>query len=228
MHPMNPVGAAIRILLLAATLLVLPARAVEIYSTLPDKINPQERYVFYSHGLIVEGPNQRPIHPEFGVYDFPAIKKAIFRDGGFNLIAFHRPKNADVEEHASILERWVRRLLAVGVPASRITVIGFSRGSSITAYASARLRDAGINTALMGACVNGDIMSGEPLVLGGNLLNIYETTDTALSCGALAKHSDLRSFNEIAISTGKKHGAFFTPRAEWVKPLKQWIRETNK
>jgi hypothetical protein len=216
------------ILLLAVILLVSPVNAVDIYSTLPDKISPRERYVFYSHGLIVEGTDDRPVHPEYGVYDFPAIKKALFKGGGFNLIAYHRPKNASVEEHASMLEHWVRRLLVAGVPASRITVVGFSRGSGITAYASARLRDTGINTALMGACVNGDISNPEPLVLGGNLLNIYETTDTVLSCDVLAKHSDLNSFGEIAISTGKKHGAFFTPRAEWVKPLKDWIRETNK
>jgi dienelactone hydrolase len=82
------------------------------------------------------------------------------------LIAYHRPKNAAVEEHALMLERWVRTLLAAGVPASRITIVGFSRGSGITAYASARLRDVEINTALMGACANGDVKSPEPLVLG--------------------------------------------------------------
>jgi hypothetical protein len=225
---MKPANTVTQVLLLALILPVLPVHAVDIYSTLPDKINPRERYVFYSHGLIVEGTDESPIHPEFGVYDFPAIKKALFKGGGFNLIAYHRPKNAEVEEHAVMLERWVRRLLAAGVPASRITIVGFSRGSGITAYASARLRDVGVNTALMGACTNGDIKSPEPLVLVGNLLNIYETTDSVLSCVALAKHSNLNSFKEIAISTGKKHGAFLRPRPEWVSPLKEWIRETNK
>jgi hypothetical protein len=213
---------------LALSFLILPVHAVDIYSTLPDKIHPRERYVFYSHGLIVEGNDEKPLHPEYGVYDFPAIKRAIFKGGGFNLIAFHRPKNVDVELHSAMLENWVRKLLAAGVPASRITLVGFSRGSGITAYASAHLRHAGINTALMGACANGDINSPEPLVLTGNLLNIYETTDSVLSCDVLAKRSDLKSFREIAISTGKKHGAFFTPRAEWVQPLRKWIRETNQ
>jgi hypothetical protein len=199
-----------------------------IYPTFPDKIDPLGRYVFYSHGLIVEGTDERPVHPENGVYDFPAIKQAIFKDGGFNLIAFHRPKNADAKAYAAMLEEWVRKLLKAGVPASRITIVGFSRGSGITAYAAARLRDTGIQTALMGACSNGDIPGGDALKLGGNLLNIYETTDTVLSCNVLAKRSDLKSFKEVAISTGKKHGAFFTPREEWIGPLKTWIRETNK
>jgi len=215
-------------LVLALSFLTLPVHAVDIYSTLPGKIHPRERYVFYSHGLIVEGKDERPVHPEYGVYEFPAIKIAIFKGGGFNLIAFHRPKNANVELHSAMLEDWVRQLLAAGVPASRITLVGFSRGSGITAYASAHLRDVGINTALMGACANGDIESPQPLALTGNFLNIYETTDSVLSCDVLAKHSDLKSFKEVAISTGKKHGAFFTPRMEWVEPLKVWIRETNK
>ena len=27
----------------------------------------------------------------------------------------------------------------------------------------------------------------------------------------------------IALTTGKEHGAFFTPLDEWILPLKQWI-----
>jgi predicted esterase len=211
--------------------LVLPASsgAVEIYDTFPAKIHPQERYVIYSHGLIVEGTDPKPVHPEYGIYDFPAIKQALFRDGGFNLIAEQRPKNTDIAAYTARLEGWVRELLKAGVPASRITLAGFSRGSHLAAYASARLRDTGIHTALMGSCVDGDVPGQDaPYVLGGDLLNIYETTDEVLSCAALAKRSKLVSFREIAITTGKKHGAFFQPRREWLAPLKQWIAETNR
>jgi hypothetical protein len=209
-------------------LLPFTCGAVNIYDTMPDFIRPNERYVIYSHGLIVEGDNPRPVHPEFGVYDFPAIKRAIFDKGGFNLIAQQRPKDADIPTYVGILESWVKQLLAAGVPASRITLVGFSRGSHITAYAAGRLQNTGIHTALMGSCIKGDIAdNGVPLVLGGNLLNIYETTDTVLSCEVLAKRSNLRSFKEVAISTGKKHGAFFNPRPEWLQPLKAWIKETN-
>jgi hypothetical protein len=77
-------------------LLPLEGAAVEIYDNFPPAIHPDERYVIYSHGLIVEGDNARPVHPEFGVYDFPAIKTELFRGGDFNLIAHHRPKNTDV------------------------------------------------------------------------------------------------------------------------------------
>jgi hypothetical protein len=66
------------------------------------------------------------------------------------------------------------------------------------------------------------------LVLGGNLLSIYETSDQLGSCAKLAARSHLASFKEVAISTGKGHGAFFQPLDAWLQPLKAWIAETNR
>jgi hypothetical protein len=207
------------------------ARAVEIYDNFPDRIHAGERYVIYSHGLIVEGNNPRPVSPKYGQYDFPAIKQAIFKDGGFNLIAYQRPKNADFAAHVNMLVSWVRRLLEAGVKPGRITLIGFSRGGQLTACASGDLASTGINTALFAICQNGDFDRDPPgprLVLGGNLLSIYETSDQLGSCAKLAARSHLTSFKEVAISTGKGHGAFFQPLDAWLQPLKAWIAETNR
>src|SRR6186713_2856663 len=57
----------------------------------------------------------RPVAPEFGVYDFPAVTRAIAAGGGFHLIAHHRPKNTVPEDYALMLEGWVRRLLMAEV-----------------------------------------------------------------------------------------------------------------
>lgn len=216
--------------IVAAVLAVVPVEsfAVEIYDDFPSEVRPSERYVIYSHGLIVEGDNPRPVHPTRGVYDFPAIKQALFSGGNFNLIAHQRPKNTEIQAYVSTLESWVQHLLAVGVKPSRITLVGFSRGGHLTAYASGRLAVHGLNTAIMGACTDGDIVHDPPLMLGGNLLSIYETTDSVLSCAKIAQRSRLTSFEEIAISTGKEHGAFFQPLPEWVEPLKKWIQKTNR
>ena len=59
----------------------------EVYDRFPDVIDPAGRYVIYSHGLIVEGDDPRPVSPEFGVYDFPAVVRALAAGGGFYLIA---------------------------------------------------------------------------------------------------------------------------------------------
>ena len=64
--------------------------------------------------------------------------------------------------------------------------------------------------------------------MGGDLLKIDDTTDSVRERSVLAKRSHLTSFKEVAITTGKKHGAFFQPRPEWIDPLKAWIRQTNR
>jgi dienelactone hydrolase len=217
-----------RVLLLAFSMLVpIGASAVELYDRFPDSIQAGERYVIYSHGLIVEGDDPKPVSPKYGQYDFPAIKQALFDQGGFNLIAYQRPKSAD-DSYADMLQSWVQRLLDAGVKPSRITLVGFSRGAQLTALASNGLASAGINTALMAICEDGEVSHAPRLNLGGNLLSIYETSDDLGSCGKLAARSHLKSFKEVAISTGKKHGAFFQPLPEWIAPLKQWIAKTNR
>jgi hypothetical protein len=131
------------------TLAPASSRAVQIYDAFPDVIHASERYVIYSHGLIAEGTDPTPISPKYGLYNFPAIKRDLFRGGGFNLIAHQRPKNTDFDAYVETLDSWVRRLLKAGVAPSRITLVGFSRGAQLTASASGDLASVGLNTALL-------------------------------------------------------------------------------
>ncbi len=209
---------------------VAKSQTVQIYEQFPSDIHANERYVIFSHGLIAEGDDPKPLSPKYGVYDFPRIKEALFRGGGFNLIAVQRKKGVALENHVNQLESWAHRLLDAGVKPSRVTLVGFSRGGQITALASSHLASEGINTAILAICSDGDfaVDSGPPLILGGNLLSMYETSDELGSCSKLADRSHLESFKEVAISTGKAHGAFFEPRSEWIGPLKTWIAQTNR
>jgi hypothetical protein len=218
----------IRMLWLSLSVLIpISSSAVELYDRFPDTVHAGERYVIYSHGFIVEGDDPKPISPKYGQYDFPAIKQALFDGGGFNLIAYQRPKSTD-DSYAVTLQSWVRRLLDAGVHPSGITLVGFSRGAQLTALASNGLASAGINTALLAICENGEVSHAPGLILGGNLLSIYETSDELGSCEKLAARSHLKSFKEVSISTGKKHGAFFQPLPEWIAPLKAWIAKTKR
>lgn len=200
--------------------------AVEIYDDFPPTIHPDEEYVFYSHGLIVEGSDPRPVHPEFGTYEFPEIIRALFNEGSFNLVAHHRPAGTDPNDYAAKLVGWVHQLVDSGVQPSSITLVGFSRGAQITLNASSQLAQLGINTAVMAVCFDGDFPFSPAIELSGRVLSIYETSDTVRSCDAiLARSDEAVSTAEIAISTGKRHGAFYTPLSEWMVPLKAWLNE---
>jgi len=217
------------IFLFLTQLIPLVGIAAELYSDFPEEINPEERYVFYLHGLIVEGNDPRPKHQDFGIYEFPEIKNAIFNEGDFNLIAHHRPANTNINSYVEALEGWVSTLLSAGVNPSRITLVGFSRGSHLAAFVAGKLNETGINTALLASCINGDVPTETPLYLGGHFLSIYEESDVMGSCTTLGGRSrNIASFKEISISTGLAHGAFFQPLQEWLVPLKKWIRETNR
>jgi len=199
--------------------------AAEVYDKFPEKINAQESYVFYSHGFIVEGTNPTPKNARWGVYEFPEIKASL-SDSEYNLIAYHRPKGTDPLAHAKSLANDVKNLLSQGVKANKITIMGFSRGAFITSLASHYLQDNPVNTVLLAGC--GRIVSNKyaDIKVNGEFLSVYETTDGASSCQKLIKRSDkLQSFNEISISTGKEHGAFYRPMSEWVVPVKSWIKQ---
>jgi len=198
--------------------------AGELYTDFPSDIDADAAYVIYSHGLIVEGENETPVHPSWGTYEFPAIKAALSRDASYHVVAHHRRANTKVAAYVEQLEGWVRRLVELGVSPQRITLVGFSRGGEITARTASRLKPLPINTVLLATCWEHGVQDEPKISFSGRFLSIYETSDVALSCRKLATRSDaLDEFEEIAISTGEQHGAFFRPRPEWVEPLLNWL-----
>jgi len=202
------------------------AHAQSVLTQFPPEINSEGRYVFYSHGYIVEGDNPTPRNSRWGTYDFPRIKSDL-ADHGYHLIAYHRGKNTDPREHAQELVTQAQRLIKQGVKPEAITFIGFSRGGYITILVSNLLRLKDVNFVLLAACGE-SITATESVELYGEVLSVHETSDDlVLSCQALAaRSSNISSFEEILISTGKEHGAFYQPIPEWLLPVKEWVNRT--
>ncbi len=207
-------------------------QAGNVYSQLPPDIDAAEHYIFYSHGYIVEGDDSRPEHPRWGVYDFPAVVSAIAELGApksnVTIIAEHRAKNTDPFAHAKKLESQVRQLISRGVLAKNITLIGFSRGGYITAITSSYLANKDIKVVILAACTSG--LAKQPHIqLYGHVLSIYETSDSVGSCDeVVARNPDnIASYQEVAITTGKEHGAFYQPSEQWLMPLKIWLSRGN-
>jgi hypothetical protein len=199
--------------------------AGNIYEQFPETVNASEKYVFYSHGLIVEGDNPTPISPLFGKYEFPQVKQAL-ADDGYNLIAYHRAKNTEAKAFAKKLVRDVNLLIEKGVKPENITLLGFSRGGGITMWVSHYLKSPKVRFGLLAACPR-DIEDGGELRLSGKVYSMFETSDSVRSCQFLIdKSPQVTSFNETAISTGQGHGAFYRPLPEWVVPVKAWLNQS--
>lgn len=199
------------------------ASAGELYDNFPSEIAYNAKYIFYSHGFIVEGDDPKPVHPRWGTYDFPKVKQSLL-EIGHHLIAHHRPAVSDAHEHAKKLSDQAKRMIAGGVAPENITFIGFSRGGAISILVSSMLKEKDVNFVILAAC-SSYIEEDRSIELYGNILSIIETSDDLVgSCAPLAERSyELTSFKEISISTGKEHGAFYRPKPEWLDPLGKWI-----
>ncbi|GHE91831.1 alpha/beta hydrolase [Thalassotalea profundi] len=215
-----------KIILLA--LISTKALAGEIFDTFPLTVKANEKYVFYSHGYIVEGTNPRPVNPRWGTYEFPMIKQAL-SDKNYNLIAYHRAKNTNPNEFAKRLADDVRLLIKKGVPANNISLVGFSRGGTITIMTSNLLANNQLNFIILAGC-SSYIKESIKIVVHGKIYSILETSDDLVgSCQFLIDRSkNVTRFTEQSISTGKEHGAFYTPRPEWVTPVKKWLKTNNE
>tara|TARA_B100000767_G_C19741915_1_gene526609 strand:- start:72 stop:653 length:582 start_codon:yes stop_codon:yes gene_type:complete len=190
---------------------------------LPEKINPLQHYVFYSHGKIVEGNNPKPHHLEWGMYNFPAVK-AQLADSSYTLIAKHRAKNINAKDAAEQLAKSVNQLLSQGVKAQNISLVGFSRGGGITILAAQLLQLPQLNVALLASCLPW-MKNNDSYRLIGSIFSIYETSDTVGSCKVLVEQStEVSTFKELAITTELSHGAFYSPNPVWLVPLKQWLK----
>jgi len=204
--------------------LLLPAQlfAGEIVSDVPQRIDPETRYVFYLHGKIIE-EGLRPSHPRWGLYDYPLILETLAQEG-ITVISEQRQKGTDARAYAEKVLRQVNKLIDGGAMPERITVIGFSAGGVIAILTSSMSDDIDINFVFMASCW-ARTKDQAPAGLHGRVLSVYETSDMALSCSDLAdRKPGPASFEEIAIETGKEHGAFYLPDEAWVVPVLNFIQ----
>ena len=203
--------------LLAA--LLLPAVA----SAAPGA-EARKTYLFYLHGRIVEDQGPQGLSPRFGRYDYPAILAA-FRARGLEVVSEVRPRDTDPGTYADRVIGEIRDLIARGVPPSRITVVGASKGSVIAALVSTRLRNPGVRYVLLANCNAWLIRTHDPR-LTGEVLSIYEASDdVGGSCRPLAARSPrLRRFGEIRLATGLGHGMVYRPIRAWIDPAAAWAK----
>ena len=186
--------------------------------------DPSSRYLIYLHGRIIEEQGERPTHPDFGTYDYPGVLDAL-SDAGFVVMSERRPAGTDVEAYAARVAAQVRDLLAAGVPPDHVTVVGFSKGGGIAIHAASLLDEPDVRFAFLAAC--GDWVFRPDVRVSGRILSVVEASDdlAAPSCEPLfATAGTVRQRSEVTIDTGRRHGAFYQPRPEWLAPVVAWAQ----
>lgn len=190
---------------------------------------PPPRHLIYLHGRIIqEEQSARPQHPQYGHYELEKILGEL-RGRGFVVSGEIRPKAASVSDSADRVVKQVRELLASGVPADHVTVVGASMGASIAFLAAVRLQNRDVRFCTLGACLSENVralVADHGQGPSGHLLSVREASDdTGGPCtpwnSEVAAGPSLVA-HEVVLHTGLSHGFIYRPLAEWVDPVVKW------
>ncbi len=192
---------------------------------------PRPWHLIYLHGRIVqEQQSARPKHPQHGYYEMDKIL-ATFREKGFVVHGEIRPKSASVVDSADRLAAQINRLIASGVPADHITVVGASMGGGIALLAASRLQNPGVRFCILGACLSEGVarlVATEGTRPAGRVLAVKESSDeTTRDCPPWQNDPTAGStlvVREIVLDTGLRHGFLYRPLPEWVNPVVEWAK----
>lgn len=196
-----------------------------VLKDVPEKVDPNARYMFYLHGLIIENEGPRPTSPQHGVYEYAEILDTL-AGKGFVVISEARPKGTVVTEYAAKVVGQINALLKAGVSPRHITVVGASRGGGIAIAASSQLKNRDVNFVIMAACSDSDIYKTFKPDLWGNVLSIYDYKDTVGPCeDFFAKATGLNRHRQIEVKLGIGHGLLYRPLKEWVDPVVEWANQ---
>jgi len=219
-------------LLLAAILALTasPAFAAPFESVIRTA-DPTARYLFYLHGETMEKQGKDATSPRYGDYLYDRIIQD-FEDRNLVVIEEVRGKTNE-SQYASKIVMQIRRLEARGVPASNITVAGFSRGGYISLLVSSSLGDPNVGYAIMAGCGRNTksfeyqqfLKRKRGSRLRGRIFSLYVNSDMeAGSCRDAVEQAPPQAvtFHELVIKSVKGHGLFFQPRPEWINPVAQF------
>lgn len=206
-----------------------PAPAGVVLRDVPEKIDASAKYLFYLHGRIIEVQGVRPQHERHGFYEYEEILRTL-ASRGFNVISEPRPADTEHVEYARKVVGQIGRLLAAGVPARNVTVVGASKGGAIAVFTSTLLKNRDVNFVVLAGCSGGGPYRTNKVDLHGRVLSIYDTTDEfggaggrGVSCAKYYQQSTgLRQSSEIEVKLGVGHGLLYKPFKEWVDPAVEW------
>jgi len=195
------------------------AYAGDIVSEIPSNPDSGSKYIFYLHGSVEEN--------EGSTEKYETAVEAI-SDSNATVISEVRDDTSPIS-YAVKLKGQVSTLISKGVPASNITISGFSKGSIIALAAAGIINNKDINYVLLAGCSEflNSKYNVDPTKATGRILSIYDSGDEKFgSCEDIIKDSDNLIFEEAELDSGKGHKLFRIPKEkfieQWRDPLIDW------
>jgi len=187
----------------------------------PAKPSPSKQYLFYFHEA-----NLEDLSPDDKYVKNYEKMVELWTQQGFLVFSEHRDI-VIVESYARKISEQVRQLLQRGVPAQRIILVGYSKGSLIAQSVAEQINNPNINFVFLAGCSESRPVSDTRLK--GRVLSIIDSSDKEFhSCKKkLAKKRDGLEFKEIKLNSGLGHNLFRVPREKftklWQAPLREWL-----
>ncbi len=165
-------------------------------------------------------------HPQHGLYEYEGIIKA-FKDSGLNVTSTLRKENVNARDFAAEISIQIDSLISSGIPASKITIAGTSKGGYIAQYVSTLANNEELNFVFIASFQEADIENIPEINFCGRILTIYDSSDPyGVSAIERKKSSQCRisQFEEIELDLRMGHGFIFKPLQEWIGPTSQWAK----
>jgi len=207
------------------------AGAGEVMQAPPTAPDPTAYYLFHMHGSWLEDHSVNEPNRRYGVYKYDDTLNAL-ADKGLVVISEKRQGRVKPRDYVAKLSSQVNALIGAGVPASHITVSGFSKGGAMTLQAGAALQNSDVKFVVLSGCGIGNFAKGYRQFLKrgaarmqGRFLSIYDFRDTdGGPCGEAFSKAGLSHTKEIVLKVGSGHGVFYQPLPEWIDPLVAWAK----
>jgi len=187
----------------------------------PEKPSPKKHYLFYLHEANLEdlSPDNKLVQ------NYEKIVK-LWMQLGFVVFSEHRD-TVVIEVYAQKISSQVQQLLQRGVPAKRITVVGYSKGSLIAQAVAQQIENPSVNYVFLAGCSDTQPIANTSLQ--GRILSIIDGGDHLFhSCKKRLSNKRVGlEFKEIKLDSGLGHNLFRVPREKyvrlWQRPVKDWL-----
>lgn len=233
-HLRSGIIAAAAALMLATV--PVPAVAGAIHKDVPEQVDPNKRYLIYLHGAWPESHPLSEPHPKRGLFEYDKILAELAaRD--FEVISELRVGKPNPRKYTRTrVIPQINALLEKGIPANRITVVGFSKGGTMTLVLSAQARQPALNIVNLAGCGKGrfraaydSFLANDAAKMQGRMLSLYDQAETiAGTCKEAATLATRLTMTEEVLKIGKGHGSFYGPHPAWLDRIASWSAASGK